>query len=211
MLLFNRSVITTGDMEALMPLVQNLAAIVQKEAGTTVHVWAGGNGFVTGSLGFSIAYETLAARSAVTAKLGASKPWWAANRQFREHVVSMEPDTINKYIRGGTMGPNIPLGTTVQQTQFQLAQGADWMATLKWVVEYVELTKKITGVDSNILHSIYGVLGGVGMLTGFPNAAAVDEYRSKLIANPDYLPKFLEGGQYALAGTVLQRHIVKIA
>lgn len=73
MLLFNRSVVTTGDMEALMPLVQNLAAIVQKEAGTTVHVWAGGNGFVTGSLGFSIAYETLAARSAATAKLGASK------------------------------------------------------------------------------------------------------------------------------------------
>ena len=91
MLLFNRLVVTTGDMEALMPLVQNLAAIIQKEAGTTVHVWAGGNGFVTGSLGFSIAYETLAARSAVTAKLGASKPWWAANRQFREHVVSMEP------------------------------------------------------------------------------------------------------------------------
>ena len=25
-----------------MPLVQNLAAIIQKEAGTTVHVWAGG-------------------------------------------------------------------------------------------------------------------------------------------------------------------------
>ena len=49
------------------------------------------------------------------------------------------------------------------------------------------------------------------MLTGFPNAAAVDEYRGKLIANPDYLPKFPEGGQYALAGTVLQRHIVKIA
>ena len=91
------------------------AAIVQKEAGTTVHVWAGGNGFVTGSLGFSIAYETLAARSAVTAKLGASKAWWAANRQFREHVVSMEPDTIYRYIRGGTMGPNIPLGTTVQR------------------------------------------------------------------------------------------------
>jgi len=70
---------------------------------------------------------------------------------------------------------------------------------------------KITGVDSNILHSIYGVLGGLGMLTGFQNAAAVDEYRSKLAANSEALPKFLEVGQYALAGTVLQRHIVKIA
>ena len=53
MLLFNRWVVTTGDMEALIPLVQNLAAIVQKEAGTTVRAWAGGNGFVTGSLGSS--------------------------------------------------------------------------------------------------------------------------------------------------------------
>ena len=64
-------------------------------------------------------------------------------------------------------------------------------------------------MDSNILHSIFGVLGGLGMLTGFQNAAAVDEYWSKLAANPEALQKFLEGGQYALAGTVLQRHLVK--
>ena len=57
---------------------------------------------------------------------------------------------------------------------------------------------------------LYGVLGGVGLLTGFANAAAVDEYLSKLLASAEYLPKFLEGGQFAMAGTVMQRHLVKI-
>ena len=66
-------------------------------------------------------------------------------------------------------------------------------------------------VGTNILHSLYGVLGGEGMLTGFANAAAVDEYRSKLLVSSEYLPKFLEGGKFATAGTVLQRHLVKIA
>lgn len=211
MFLFNRVVTTSGDMEMLMPIVTELIGIIKKEADVNANAWVGSNGFVTGTLGFSIAYESLAARATATAKLGASKAWWACNRKLREHILGMEPDTIFNYIRGGTMGTAIPIGTVVQQNQFQLVQGADWGATIRWAHEYADLCKKLTGVDTNILHSLYGVLGGVGMLTGFANAAAVDEYRSKLIASTEYLPKFLEGGQFAMAGTVMQRHLVKIA
>ena len=211
MYLFNRLIVTTGDMEAVMPVIHEIATIMKSEAGIPFNVWAGSNGFVTGSIGFSIAYESLAARAAVTAKLGASKAWWAASRKLREHAISVEPDTIYRYIRGGTMGANIPVGTVVSQNQFQLAQGADWIATLKWATEYAELTKTITGVDTNVLHSVYGRLGDVLMLAGLPNAAAGDERRAKLMASAEFMPKFLEGGQYALAGSVMQREIVKIA
>jgi hypothetical protein len=35
--------------------------------------------------------------------------------------------------------------------------------------------------------------------------------RAKLTTSPEFLPKFLEGGKQAMAGSVIQRHIVKIA
>ncbi len=211
MLLFNRTLVTTGDMEAVFPIVQELAATMKMETGVSVNVWAGSNGYVAGTLGFSVAYESLAARAEVTSKLGASKAWWISNRKLREHMVSMEPDIIYQYIRGGTLGTNIPLGTVVSQCQFQLAQGGDWMAALKWANEYADMCKKLTGIDTNILHTLYGVLGGIGMLTGIPSMAAVDGYRGKLSASSEFLPKFLEGVRHALAGSVIQRHLVKIA
>lgn len=211
MYLFARMIATDGDMEALMPLVQEISAIVKNEAHADANIWSGSNGFVAGTLIFTIAYESMAARAQVTSKLAASKAWWAANRKMREHITSIEPDTIYRYLRGGSIGSDIPLGTIVSQNQFQLAQGADWIAALKWANDYSELSKKITGIEINMLHSLYGKLGELSMLTGLPNAAAIDEHRAKLMANPEFMPKFLEGNQFALAGSVLQRHLVKIA
>ena len=85
------------------------------------------------------------------------------------------------------------------------------MATLKWMNELVELGKKITGVDANIVHTLFGTLGSVGYFAGYANPAQIDEARAKIAANADWFPKFLEGGKYATSGTVVQRHIVKIA
>ena len=128
---------------------------------------------------------------------------------MREHTISMEPDTILSYVRGGSLGTAIPVGTVVQQSSFQLAQGADWMATLKWANEFADLNKAVTGVDLNILNTIYGVIGGVGFLAGYPNMAAVDAARAKM--NPEWMAKFVEGGKFTMSGTVLQRMVTKIA
>ena len=211
MYLFNRLLVTSGDMEAVMPAVHEVAAVMKREAGVPFNVWVGGNGFVTGTIGFSVAYESLAARAQVTAKLSSSKAWWAAGRNLRALASSVEPDTIYRYIHGGTMGAGIPLGTVVTQNQMQLAQGGDWMAAVKWALEYAEVCKKITGTDTNVMHSVYGKLGEIVMLTGSLNAAAADERSAKLLASAEFMPKFLEGGQHAMAGSVMQRQIVKIA
>ena len=211
MYLFNRLLVTSGDMEAVMPAVHEVAAVMKREAGVPFNVWVGGNGFVTGTIGFSVAYESLAARAQVTAKLSSSKAWWAAGRNLRALASSVEPDTIYRYIHGGTMGAGIPLGTIVTQNQMQLAQGGDWMAAVKWALEYAEVCKKITGTYTNVMHSVYGKLGEIVMLTGSSNAAAADERSAKLLASAEFMPKFLEGGQHAMAGSVMQRQIVKIA
>jgi len=208
MLLFNRLAVTTGDMPAIMPLMQEVVGIANG-VGVPLQAWGGSNGYVAGSIGFSAAYESLAALAESSEKLRAAKGWWEVNRKFREHTISMEPDTILNFVRGGSMGTAIPVGTVVQQNYFQLAQGADWMATLKWANEFADLNKALTGVDFNIIHTIYGTLGQVGFLAGYPNAAAVDAARAKI--NPEWWAKFLEASKFAMAGTVMQRMMTKIA
>ena len=208
MLLFNRLVVTTGDMPAIMPLVQEIVSIANG-AGNPLQAWAGGNGYVAGSIGFSAAYESLAARAEAGTRLVAAKGLWEVYRKMREHTVSMEPDMILNYVRGGSLGTAIPVGTVVQQNTFQLAQGADFMATLKWANEFADLNKALTGVDGSILYTIYGALGGVGFLTGYPNMAAVDAARAKM--TPEWMAKFLEGSKFGMAGSGLQRIVTKIA
>jgi len=93
MLLFNRTVQTSGDLPALMPLLQEISGICKKND-VPMNVWVGGNGFVIGTVVFSVGYESLAARAAATTRLMAAEGWWEVNRKMREHMTSAEPDTI---------------------------------------------------------------------------------------------------------------------
>jgi hypothetical protein len=211
MLLFSREIQTTGDLPAMMPLVQEFVAIA-KSVGVPLHVWTGTNGCVAGTMTFNSMYESLAARADATAKLMAAKGWWETARKFREYAVSSQPDTIYNFVRGGTVIVEIPIGTILQLNQFQLnATGGDFLAALKWMNEFADLTKSITGVDANIIHTIYGTLGQMGYFAGYANAAQIDEVRAKVTANAEWFPKFLEGGKFAMPGSVMQRHVVKIA
>ena len=211
MLLFSREIQTTGDLPAMMPLVQEFVAIA-KSVGVPLHVWTGTNGCVAGTMTFNSMYESLAARADGTAKLMAAKGWWETLRKFREYAVSSQPDTIYNFVRGGTVIVEIPVCTILQLNQFQLnATGGDFLAALKWMNEFADLTKSITGVDANIIHTIYGTLGQMGYFAGYANAAQIDEVRAKVTANAEWFPKFLEGGKFAMPGSVMQQHIVKIA
>ena len=211
MLLFNREIQTTGDLPAMMPLIQEFVNIA-KSVGVPLQAWLGTNGCVAGSMAFSANYESLAARADGTAKLMAAKGWWETLRKFREYAVSSQPDTIYNYVRGGAENIEIPVGTIIQQNYFQLsAAGGDFLAAIKWMTELVDLTKSITGVDANIGNTIFGTLGQIGYFAGYANAAQIDEARAKLAANAEWFPKFMEGGKFAIPGTVVQRHIVKIA
>ena len=176
-----------------------------------MNVWVGGNGFTAGTAIFSVGYESLAARAAATSRLMAAKGWWEVNRKMRDHMLSSEPDTIMNYVRGGSLGAAIPVGTVVQTNQFQLVQGADFMGALKWANEFAELHTKVTGVEASIVHTIYGVLGGIGMIMGFPNAEAIDASRAKASASAEWMTKYLEAGKFATAGTVMARLMVKVA
>ena len=210
MLLFNRTIQTSGDLPAIMPLLQEITAIT-KANDVPMNVWVGGNGFTAGTAIFSVGYESLAARAAATSRLMAAKGWWEVNRKMRDHMLSSEPDTIMNYVRGGSLGAAIPVGTVVQTNQFQLVQGADFMSALKWGNEFAELHTKVTGVEASIVHTIYGVVGGMAMITGFPNFEAIDASRAKAVASAEWMTKYMEAGKFAMAGTVMARLMVKVA
>ena len=210
MLLFNRTIQTSGDLPAIMPLLQEITAIT-KANDVPMNVWVGGNGFTAGTAIFSVGYESLAARAAATSRLMAAKGWWEVNRKMRDHVLSSEPDTIMNYARGGSLGAAIPVGTVVQTNQFQLVQGADFMGALKWGNEFAELHTKVTGVEASIVHTIYGVVGVMVMITGFPNFEAIDASRAKAVASAEWMTKYMEAGKFAMAGTVMARLMVKVA
>ena len=211
MLLSNRTVLTNADLPKIMPIVQEMSNIC-KANDIPLHVWVGGNGYVAGTLIFTVGYESLTERFTSNAKLMASKEWWEANRKLREYTISIEPDTIYNYVRGGVSGPAnpIPLGTFISSTSFQ-ATGTDWLGMLKYLNEYAEMSTKITGVDVNVVHTTVGVLGGVGMFSGFANGEDLDAARTKGNASTELMAKFFEGGKFAIAGTVVQRHMIKIA
>ena len=210
MLLFNRTIQTSGDLPAIMPLLQEITAIT-KANDVQMNVWVGGNGFTAGTAIFSVGYESLAARAAATSRLMAAKGWWEVNRKMRDHVLSSEPDTIMNYARGGSLGAAIPVVTVVHTNQFQLVQGADFMGSLKWGNEFAELHTKVTGVEASIVHTIYGVVGGMGMITGFQNFEAIDASRAKAVASAEWMTKYMEAGKFAMAGTVMARLMVKVA
>ena len=177
-----------------------------------LHVWVGGNGYVAGTLIFTVGYESLTERFNSNAKLIASKEWWEANRKLRDFTISVEPDTIYNYVRGGVSGPAnpIPLGTFINSTSFQ-ATGTDWLGMLKYLNDYAEMTTKITGVDVNVAHTTVGVLGGVAMFSGYANGEDLDAARTKGNASTELMAKFFEGGKFAIPGTVIVRHMIKIA
>mgnify|MGYP000524467803 FL=1 len=121
MLLSNRTVLTNADLPKIMPIVQEISSIC-KANNIPLNVWLGGNGYVMGTLIFTVGYESLTERFNSNAKLLAIKEWWVANRKLREYTISVEPDTIYNYVRGGVSGPAnpIPLGTFINSTSFEV-------------------------------------------------------------------------------------------
>lgn len=211
MLVFFREFITNGDPEQVMPIVQELAALGKKH-GVPLSIWSGSNGHVFGTIGVSVRYESLSARAAAGAKLYADKQFIAVGRRLQEVMIGAPgPDMINNIVRGGEGNQQSPLGTVVTQNQFQLANSGDFLKALTHLNEMADLVKKLVGIDPMIGHTLYGPLGGVGTFSASANFAQVDEVLAKLLVNDEYMTKFLEGGKFALPGSITQRHMVKIA
>lgn len=209
MLIFYREMVTNGDPEQVMPIVQELAALGKKH-GVPLSIWSGSNGHVFGTIGVSVRYESLSARAAAGAKLYADKQFIAVGRRLQEVMIGAPgPDMINNIVRGGE--GTSPLGTVVTQNQFQLANSGDFLKALTHLNEMADLVKKLVGIDPMIGHTLYGPLGGVGTFSASANFAQVDEVLAKLLVNDEYMTKFLEGGKFALPGSITQRHMVKIA
>lgn len=212
MLLFTREIVTTGEMDKIMPIIQEAMAMA-KAAGIPMSAYAGANGHVPGTISFGAQYESTAARAAAQAKLF-NQAWFDLNRKILSFVpqnLAQREDMMFNFVRGGNKVVEIPMGTVFNQTYFTLASSASFPKALAWANEMAEASKKATGSDPIVLSSVYGPLGIIGMMSAYENFAQADEARAKALASAEWMPKFLEGGQFAMPGTVYQKQIVKIA
>ena len=212
MLLLNREIVTTGEMDKIMPIIQEAIAMV-RAAGIPMNAYAGASGFVSGTIVFTAQYESTAARAAAQSKLF-NQAWFDLYRKILAFVPQNLPqreDMMFNFARGGDEIVEIPMGTIFNSTYFTLASPANFPKALAWANEMAEVGKKITGNDSSVLYSIYGPLGIIGMVEGYENFAKADEARAKVLANAEWMPKFLEGGMFAMPGTIFRKQIVKIA
>ena len=210
MLLLSRTILTNYDQPRILPILQEFSSLC-KARGVPMNVWLGGAGYVMGTVIITAAYKSEAER--FNGKLISIKEWWDVHRKFREYIISVEPDVIYNFVRGGESGIDnpVPLGTIIKSSSFQMAQGADWLGTLKYLTEYAEMSTKITGVDVNVVHARFGVLGDVGMFSSYPDFVHFEAARVKQGASTELRAKFIEGAKFAMAGTIMQRLMVKVA
>ena len=210
MYLFNRTIETTGEMAKIIPILHDLKKAVLA-AGVDATVWLGGAGYKMGTVIFTTPYENLADRAEANVKLGASEAVMEANQKLISYTRGVELDTIIQYLKGGTLAAAVPVGAVVSLIQSQLAQGADWMKTLEWSMAMAELNEKISGVTANLGFVTFGQLGGLVQFSGFANAAAAEAAREAQMASAEWMPLFLKGGEFALAGSVISRQMTKLA
>ena len=210
MYLFNRTFETTGQMAKIVPILLDMKKAVQ-DAGVEGTFWIGGNGFKNGTVIFSANYATLADRAAATAKLAANKSVAAFYEKFNPHIRDKEPDVILQYVKGGVTAAVIPVGAVVSSIRSELAQGADWMKTLEWATAVAELNEKLTGVPANLAFVTFGGLGGLVQFSAYANIEAAEAARNAQMASAEWLPLFMKGGAFALAGSVLSRQMTKLA
>ena len=85
------------------------------------------------------------------------------------------------------------------------------MKTLEWSMAMAELNEKISGVTANLGMVVFGQVGGLIQFSGFANAAAAEAARVAQMANAEWLPHFIKGGQFVLAGSVISRQMTKLA
>jgi hypothetical protein len=197
-------------MGKIVPILHDMKKAIQ-DAGVEVTFWIGGNGYKNGTVIFSANYATLADRAAATAKLAASKSAAALSEKFNPYIRDKEPDVILQYVKGGVTAAVIPVGAVVSSIRSDLAQGADWIKTLEWATAVAELNEKLTGVPANLAFVTFGKLGGLVQFSAYANIEAAEAAEDTQMASAEWLPLFIKGGEFALAGSVLSRQMTKLA
>ncbi|MDA2972507.1 MAG: hypothetical protein O3B19_10075 [Actinomycetota bacterium] len=209
MYLFMRRLATNGQMDGIAPILMELSQL-SKAIGVDLSIWAGGNGYKLGTLAFTVPYAKIADRAEATAKMGANKDFQKIINKMLPFIEELEEDTIIQFVKGGSVGSSVPVGAVVTTLEPRLAHGADFVQALDKSLKLAELSDKLSGVTHNVGYAVYGELGRFVMSAGYPNAAAAEAARDAMLADPQYIPTFIDRSELFQPG-VMQRQFSKIA
>lgn len=143
-------------------------------------VWSPEFGRVTWTA-FAPDLETLAAAGDA---MNADAAMNAESARGNEFTVGGLDDALYNVIHGD-LDPGAPQAEYVSATSTVCANGKQ-LEGMTRAVEIAQHAEKITGVPTICIANVTGVYGGVGWISGFPNAAALEASQQAIAADPQF-------------------------
>ncbi len=209
MRLFTRTVHLTGPPADVMAYSADMTALVSATTGTEVALWNVQFGAPLGTVVYSARVEGLAQLGDMTTKLMEEPKYHEMLAKGADYVSGPAEDALMTPLHGGD-GDVPPVGTVVMGTRAVVA-GGKYAEAAAWGVEMAVLSEKVTGMPVGFFMEAFGTFGGVGWLSGAPDAASAEAAGDKLDADPDYLAKLGDVGDMFIPGSGNRTMATRIA
>lgn len=208
MFLFSRiSTIAPAKIQEGMQFAAEITAFINANSPLKLSVGSFMFGRSVGTVVWSCVVDSQSAFVAATDKLLANEQYWKRLNAASELFVGNPEDALRAIAAAnGAIGP-----APFVQTILAVANGDRAAEAMSWGVQMSELVHKITGVPTAFVVDAYGPFGGVGWLSGYADAAAVDAAREKILASTDYHAAMAKSSGFFVPGTgrsALIRNIV---
>lgn len=209
MRLFTRTVPLTGPPAEVMSHSSEMAAFVSKATGLDVGLWSVQFGAPLGTVVYSARVEGLAHLGEITATLMGDSKYHTLLAKGTDYVSGPVVDSLATPLHGGE-GDAPPVGTVVMGTQAIVA-GGKYAQAAGWGVEMAILSEQVTGLPVGFFMDAFGTFGGVGWLSGAPDAATAEAAGDKLNADSGYLDKLGDVGDLFIPGSGNRTMATRIA
>jgi hypothetical protein len=164
----------------------DMTEFVNANSELEVTCWMADYGYPLGTVAWSSIVESQAALASAFASLGANGGYLDRSEAAADLLPMPGEDTLRELVYFNPGAPASGPGAVVNITTATAV--IDRMAdAVAWSVEMAQHVEKVTGTPVAFLTDVYGTMGGVAWISVAANAAAADDGRAKIAADPEYL------------------------
>ena len=199
MRLFTRTVKMTGPPAELVAFSTDMATHVSQVTGVEVGLWSVQFGAPAGTVVYSARVEGLVQLNDMTEKLMADSGYHDRLATGSQYTDGDVVDALATQLHG-TAGDPPPVGTVVAGTRALIA-GGRYADAVAWGVDMATYSESVTGLPVGFFMDAFGAFGGVGWLSGAPDAAAAEAAGAALEGDAGYLDRLGAVGDLFIQGS----------
>ncbi|MDP9463256.1 MAG: hypothetical protein M3P52_01420 [Actinomycetota bacterium] len=186
-----------GKADEAIAFATEAAAYVTDKTGTPVYTWASVFGAPLGTVTWSARLDSMAALGALQDQLAVDPGFAELGKRGSELFVNDISDSISQGV-ASTSNEGPRAFASVVTAQCAPGRIADAMA---WGVDIMETVGKLTGLPTMMLRSMYGPFAGLGWVSAASSMAEMDTAEAAMSADPTYIKKLDQGGDFFLPGS----------